>query len=105
MESLGMRLDVRSEVRTLSVALPRVVSFSSRRGEVVGFGGLVGAGRTEVARAIFGADPLDAGEILLERRAVRVHSPRDAIGMGIGLVPEDRKQFGLILGMAVRENV
>jgi len=83
----------------------RDVSFSVRRGEVVGLGGLVGAGRTEVARAIFGADPLDAGEIRLEGRPVRVHSPRDAISLGIGLVPEDRKLLGLVLGMAVRENV
>jgi len=71
----------------------------------VGLGGLVGAGRTEVACAIFGADPLDAGEVLLEGRPVRVRSPRDAISLGIGLVPEDRKQLGLILGMAIRENV
>jgi ribose transport system ATP-binding protein len=81
------------------------ISFSVRRGEVVGLGGLVGAGRTEVARAIFGADPLDGGEVLLEGRPVRIHSPRDAINMGIGLVPEDRKQLGLILGMVIRENV
>src|SRR5437868_5751 len=82
----------------------RDISFSVRRGEVVGLGGLVGAGRTEVARALFGADPLDAGEIRLEGRPVRIHSPRDAIALGIGLVPEDRKLLGLVLGMAVREN-
>src|SRR5207249_9563507 len=83
----------------------RDVSFGVRRGVVVGLGGLVGAGRTEVARAIFGADPLDAGEIRLEGRPVRVHSQRDAISLGIGLVPEDRKLLGLVLGMGVRENV
>jgi ribose transport system ATP-binding protein len=81
------------------------VSFTVRRGEVVGLGGLVGAGRTEVARAIFGADPLDGGELLLEGRPVHLRSPRDAIHLGIGLVPEDRKQLGLVLGMAIRENV
>jgi ribose transport system ATP-binding protein len=98
--------DVMLEVRGLTRAgVFRDISFSVRRGEVVGLGGLVGAGRTEVARAIFGADPVDSGEVLLEGRPVRVHSPRDAISLGIGLVPEDRKQLGLILGMAVRENV
>ncbi len=98
--------DVVLEVRGLTRAGAfRDISFSVRRGEVVGLGGLVGAGRTEVACAIFGADPLDAGEVLLEGRPVRVRSPRDAISLGIGLVPEDRKQLGLILGMAIRENV
>src|SRR5260370_304970 len=104
MESLGMRLDVRAEVRTLSVAQQpppsgdvvlevrgltrtgafRDVSFTVRRGEVVGLGGLGGAGRTEVARAIFGADRIDTGEILLNGRPVRTRSPRDAIRLGIG---------------------
>jgi ribose transport system ATP-binding protein len=94
------------EVRGLTRAgVFQEISFNVRRGEVVGLGGLVGAGRTEVARAIFGADPLDGGEVLLEGRPVRIHSPRDAIRMGIGLVPEDRKLLGLILGMAIRENV
>src|SRR5439155_15483635 len=98
--------DVMLEVRGLTRAgVFREISFSVRRGEVVGLGGLVGAGRTEVARAIFGADPLDGGEVLLEGRPVRLRSPRDAIRLGIGLLPEDRKQLGLILGMAVRENV
>jgi ribose transport system ATP-binding protein len=80
------------------------ISFSVRRGEIIGIGGLVGAGRTEVARAIFGADPIDAGEIELCGKRVRPRSPREAIEMGIGLVPEDRKSLGLILNMVVREN-
>ncbi len=80
------------------------VSFTVRSGEIVGIGGLVGAGRTEVARAIFGADPIDSGEILLNGKPVHPRSPREAIGLGIGLVPEDRKQLGLILNMVVREN-
>lgn len=80
------------------------ISFTVRRGEIVGIGGLVGAGRTEVARAIFGADPIDAGEILVNGKPVRPRSPREAIELGIGLVPEDRKSLGLILNMAVREN-
>lgn len=80
------------------------ISFTVRRGEIVGIGGLVGAGRTEVARAIFGADPIDAGEIRILGKTVRPRSPREAIGLGIGLVPEDRKSLGLILSMVVREN-
>jgi ribose transport system ATP-binding protein len=80
------------------------ISFTVRAGEIVGIGGLVGAGRTEVARAIFGADPVDAGEILFQGKRVRPKSPREAIELGIGLVPEDRKQLGLILNMVVREN-
>jgi ribose transport system ATP-binding protein len=80
------------------------ISFTVRRGEIVGIGGLVGAGRTEVARAIFGADPIDAGEILVNGKPARPRSPREAIELGIGLVPEDRKSLGLILNMAVREN-
>ena len=81
------------------------ISFTVHRGEVLGIGGLVGAGRTEVARAIFGADAIDAGEILMHGKAVKVRSPQDAIALGIGLVPEDRKSLGLVLNMAVRENV
>ena len=81
------------------------ISFEVRRGEIVGMAGLVGAGRTEVARAIFGADPIDGGRIWLDGEYVRIRSPRDAIGLGIGLVTEDRKSLGLILGMAVRENI
>ncbi|MFN3650170.1 MAG: sugar ABC transporter ATP-binding protein [Armatimonadota bacterium] len=80
------------------------ISFTVRRGEIVGIGGLVGAGRTEVARAIFGADPVDSGEILVFGKPYRPKSPRDAIASGIGLVPEDRKSLGLVLNMAVREN-
>jgi ABC-type sugar transport system ATPase subunit len=81
------------------------VSFSLRPGEIVGLAGLVGSGRTEVARAIFGADDYDRGEILVDGRPVRVRSPRQAIRLGIGLVPEDRKLQALILGLAIRENI
>jgi len=81
------------------------VSFTVHAGEVLGIGGLVGAGRTEVARALFGADPIDAGEIRLDGQPVLIRSPRDAIRLGLGLVPEDRKTLGLILNMVVRENV
>jgi len=66
--------------------------------------GLVGAGRTETARAIFGADPIDSGFIEVLGKAVAIRSPQQAIKLGIGLVTEDRKQQGLVLGMVVREN-
>lgn len=80
------------------------VSLTLRRGEIVGIAGLVGAGRTELARAIFGADPVDAGTIRVEGRTARIHSPRDAIRYGIGMLSEDRKALGLVVGMTVREN-
>ena len=80
------------------------ISFSVAQGEVVGLAGLVGAGRTETARVIFGADPLTSGTIEVYGKPVTVRSPQDAIKHGIGLVTEDRKQQGLVLGMAVREN-
>lgn len=82
----------------------RDVNFSLHEGEIVGLTGLVGAGRTEVARAVFGADPIDGGRIFLDGRPITVRSPQDAIRQGIGLLTEDRKNQGLILGMTVREN-
>ena len=81
------------------------VSFSVHKGEILGIAGLVGAGRTESARAIFGADRLDSGEVLVGGRAVAIASPADAIAHGIGLVPEDRKQQALFLGLAIRTNL
>ncbi len=81
------------------------INVTARRGEVLGIAGLVGAGRTELARAIFGADPIDEGEVWLNGSQVDIRSPRDAIRLGIGLVTEDRKALGLILGMVVRENI
>jgi ABC-type sugar transport system ATPase subunit len=82
----------------------RDVSFAVRRGEVLGLAGLVGAGRTEVARIIFGADAPEAGEIRVDGRPVRIRSPREAIDRGICLLTEDRKAQGLVLGLSVREN-
>jgi inositol transport system ATP-binding protein len=81
------------------------VSLNVRRGEILGIAGLVGAGRTEVARAVFGADPFDSGRVLVEGKPVTIRSPRDAIRHGIGLVPEDRKQQALFLALAVRMNL
>jgi len=81
------------------------VSFEARRGEVLGIAGLVGAGRTEMSRAVFGADPFDSGRIIIDNREVNIRSPRDAIRHGLGLVPEDRKQQALFLALAVRVNL
>ena len=80
------------------------VSFSVRRGEILALTGLVGAGRTETVRLIFGADTREAGTIRLDGRSLTIRSPRDAIAAGIGLLTEDRKLQGLVLGHAVREN-
>lgn len=82
----------------------RDVSFTVRRGEILALTGLVGAGRTEAVRLIFGADPREAGEIRLDGNVLAIRSPRDAIAAGIGLLTEDRKLQGLVLGHSVREN-
>jgi ABC-type sugar transport system ATPase subunit len=81
------------------------VSLVLRRGEIVGLAGLVGAGRTEVARCIAGADSLDAGSMVLSGAPYRPASPREAIGRRVVYLPEDRKTQGLVLGLSVRENV
>jgi ABC-type sugar transport system ATPase subunit len=81
------------------------VSFDLHRGEILGLAGLVGAGRTELVRTIFGADKRVSGDIHLEGKPLDIRSPADAIAAGIGLLPEDRKAQGLILSMAVRENM
>ena len=81
------------------------VSFHVRRGEIVGIAGLVGARRTETARAIFGADPIDSGRIFLHGKPVRVRTPADAIANRVALVPEDRKRHGIFGSLSVRENV
>ncbi len=82
----------------------RGVSFELRRGEIVGLAGLVGAGRSETALALFGITPAESGAIVLDGRAVNIRSPRQAMQLGLAYVPEDRKNQGLILPMTVREN-
>jgi len=82
----------------------RDVSFTVRAGEILALAGLVGAGRTETLRLIFGADNRHAGDIILDGRRLDIRSPRDAIAAGIGLLTEDRKLQGLVLGQSVREN-
>ncbi|MDP9125672.1 MAG: ATP-binding cassette domain-containing protein, partial [Pseudomonadota bacterium] len=100
------RNEVALEVRHLSRGTAiRDVSFSLRKGEILGFAGLMGAGRTEVARAVFGADPIDGGEILVHGRPVRIRTPCDAVKQGIGYLSEDRKQFGLATAMDVQANI
>jgi inositol transport system ATP-binding protein len=81
------------------------VSLEVRRGEILGVAGLVGAGRTEMARAIFGADRFDAGRVFIDGKPAVIRSPEDAIRRGIGLVPEDRKQQALFLSLGVRVNL
>ena len=93
------------EVKGLCGRMFRDISFSVREGEILGFAGLIGAGRTETARGIFGADPIQKGEILIKGRSVKLHSPRDAIREGIGYIPEERKEQGLFLGDSIRHNV
>jgi ribose transport system ATP-binding protein len=96
----------RLAVRDLQAGrLVRGVTFSVRAGEIVGLGGLVGSGRTEVARVIFGADPLESGVILLDGKEEKIRSPKDAVEAGVCLVPEDRKGQGVVLDAPVRINV
>ena len=80
------------------------VSFELRKGEILGFSGLMGAGRTEVARLIFGADPMDSGKIFIHGKEVSIKSTKDAVNAGIGYLSEDRKRFGLLVDKSVEEN-
>jgi ribose transport system ATP-binding protein len=97
--------DVLLEIRGLdSTDKLRGIDLQVRRGEIVGLAGLMGSGRSELARAIFGIDPIDSGEILIRGRPVAIHGPDDAIAAGIALIPEDRRAQGLTLDHTVREN-
>jgi ABC-type sugar transport system ATPase subunit len=97
-----VRLDVRNLARA---GIVNGVSFTVRAGEIVGLAGLIGAGRTEIVRAIAGADKPDRGEVRIDGTAVRTGRIGDAIAGGIAFITEDRKAQGLVLGMTVRENV
>lgn len=81
------------------------ISFSVRRGEIVGLAGLMGSGRTELARALFGADAIDCGRIEVHGRERRIRSPREAIDLGLGFLTEDRKTQGLVLALSVQSNL
>ncbi len=80
------------------------VSFDLHRGEILGFAGLIGAGRTETVRALFGADPKDSGTIEVNGKTVSILTPMDAVSCGIGYLSEDRKRYGLALGLSVTDN-
>lgn len=99
---------VRELLRVEDLSSPgrfRNVSLAVGGGEILGLAGLVGAGRTELAQAIFGLDPRATGRVLVEGRAVAIGRPADAMREGLGLVPEDRKRHGLVLGMSARANI
>ena len=94
------------EVKNLNAGrMVRDVSFDLYEGEIVGFAGLMGAGRTETTRAIFGVDPKESGELILDGQAVTIQKPRDAIRAGIVLAPEDRKKDGLCTKLSIRHNI
>lgn len=94
------------EVRGLNAGrMVRDINFSLYEGEIVGFAGLMGAGRTETTRAIFGIDPKESGQIFLDGREVKIHKPQDAIRGGIVLAPEDRKKDGLCTKLPIRQNI
>ncbi len=92
------------EARNLCAPNVKNVSFELHKGEILGFAGLVGAGRTETMRALFGADSRLKGEILVNGQKVEIHSPSDAVKHGIGYLSEDRKTFGVATGLSVRDN-
>ncbi len=93
------------EVKGLSSGIVKNVSFDLYAGEIVGFAGLMGAGRSELVRALFGAEAISAGEIYLKGKQIKIKSPRDAISEGIVLGPEDRKREGLCTKLSLRENI
>ncbi len=93
------------EVKGLSTGVVHDVSFDAYEGEILGFAGLIGAGRTEVVRAVFGADKKTAGEIAMDGEKTAIASPKQAVALGIGLIPEDRKQQGALLHLSVKHNI
>ena len=93
------------EVKNLNAGkMVQDVSFKLHKGEILGFSGLMGAGRTETARALFGADPVESGEIFINGKKVTINSPRDAVRCGIGYLSEDRKRYGCVVQKTVAEN-
>jgi ribose transport system ATP-binding protein len=107
-ERAGTRVDGEEALRVTGLnrgGMVKDVSFSVRKGEILGFAGLMGAGRTEVARAIFGADRKDSGEIYVHGQKRRIDSPADAVRHGVAYLSEDRKRFGLVTPMSVGDNV
>lgn len=97
--------DVLLEVKNLNNKNIKDISFKLHSGEILGFSGLMGAGRTEIMRAIFGLDPLDSGEIFIEGELVDIKNPHTAINHGVGFLTESRKEEGLILDFSVKDNI
>lgn len=93
------------DVENLTNKNVRNISFKLRKGEILGFGGLVGAGRTELVRALYGADPILSGDIRILGKNYLPKSPKDGLNAGIGLIPEDRKAQGCVLSLPIRENI
>jgi ABC-type sugar transport system ATPase subunit len=93
------------EVKNLTTKKVTGINLSLRKGEIIGLAGLVGAGRTELARAIFGADKIDSGEVLIDGKNIRYKNPSGALALGIALCPEDRKEEGLVLFRSMKENI
>jgi len=105
-QHMADRGEIALEVKNLNAGpLVRDVSFALHKGEILGFAGLMGAGRTEVARAVFGADPSESGEIIVRGVKATIKTPSDAVARGIGYLSEDRKRFGLATGMDVESNI
>lgn len=93
------------DVKNLSGNGVSNISFQLHKGEILGFSGLVGCGRTEIMRVLYGAEPKESGEVILNGKPLHIKTPGDALANGIGLIPEDRKQQGVFLGMPIRWNV
>lgn len=105
-DPIGNKMDVVFEVRNLnSPGVLHDINFELKRGEILGLGGLVGAGRTEVARALFGVDKAAKGEILINGKLAQIRKPIDAIKLGLGMISENRKIEGLVLAMPVDQNI
>ena len=105
-ESLDKKAEVVLKVENLNMGkMVKNVNFELKRGEILGFAGLMGAGRTEVARAIFGADKKDSGKIYLNGKEIHIKTPKDAVEQGIGYLSEDRKEYGLVLGLDIETNL
>ena len=93
------------EVKNLTTDKVKDISFTLKKGEILGFSGLVGAGRTELALALFGIDSIRSGEICMEGKRLNIKKPQDAIRAGIALVPEERKEQGLFLSHSIATNL
>ena len=93
------------ETQGLTTSKVKNISFYVRKGEILGFAGLVGAGRSEMANALFGIDEIKSGKIFVKGKEVTIKCSKDAIKAGIGLCPEDRKEMGLVLGRSVKDNI